>query len=709
MHVFTRLFSPALFFILGLCGGFLPLGSKGAEPAAPTRLMIDLLEHPEQGEVAVPHPTFTWILPPECEKISAYQIQLGSNPTALESGPMKWDSGRVVSGDSVSVPYSGPPLEAKSSYAWKVRIWEGGETPGPWSSIQEFRTASTLRDTAISRYRLQALPQSPVEVKNQSAGGILVDFGQAAFGSLRLEIESDRAFTLTVRLGEKLKNDGIEMKPGGHIRAAEVKVAIEPGQRTYPIALKPDKRNTGPEAIPIPEEFGVILPFRWVELMDCPVPADKIRPQRIAVQYPFDSAASSFRCSDDTLNTVWDLCKHTIAATTFAGLYVDGDRERIPYEADAYLNQLSHYATDREFTLARATHEYLLRKPTWPTEWKQHSVLIAWEDYLHTGDRRMLETAYETLKKEKIFLERQRADGLLETAGLRDIVDWPVSERDGYELLPVNTVVNAFFFHTLVLMERIARVLGKEEDAADFSARASRARTAINEKLFDEARGVYVDGEGSTHAAQHANFFPLAFGVVPTERVDRVIQFLRDRGMACSVYGAQYLLEALYQHGAAEAALKLMTAKDERGWWNMREAGSTMTWEAWNAKAKPNLDWNHAWGAAPANILPRYVVGVRPLAPGFSQVLIEPHCGNLEWVEALVPTIRGPVRFRYDRNSDNRRYRLQLPGNTSARVSLPAENSSEVLKEGKPVPAIRQGSRWILEKVPSGEHLFEVR
>ncbi len=74
-------------------------------------------------------------------------------------------------------------------------------------------------------------------------------------------------------------------------------------------------------------------------------------------------------------------------ATSFAGVYVDGDRERKPYEADAYINQLSHYAADSEFTIGRYTLEYLLRNSTWPTEWKFHFPLIAWADYLYTGNR----------------------------------------------------------------------------------------------------------------------------------------------------------------------------------------------------------------------------------------------------------------------------------------------------------------------------------
>ena len=65
---------------------------------------------------------------------------------------------------------------------------------------------------------------------------------------------------------------------------------------------------------------------------------------------------------NDILNQVWDLCKYSIKATTFNGLYVDGDRERIPYEADAYLNQLSHYTTDREYAIGKTNHRVFYGK-----------------------------------------------------------------------------------------------------------------------------------------------------------------------------------------------------------------------------------------------------------------------------------------------------------------------------------------------------------
>ena len=103
----------------------------------------------------------------------------------------------------------------------------------------------------------------------------------------------------------------------------------------------------------MPEEIGAVHPFRYCELENYPGELTKDSIRQIRVTYPFNDDASYFKSSNKVLNDVWEMCKYSIKATSFCGVYVDGDRERIPYEADAYINQLSHYAVDREFTLAR--------------------------------------------------------------------------------------------------------------------------------------------------------------------------------------------------------------------------------------------------------------------------------------------------------------------------------------------------------------------
>ena len=162
---------------------------------------------------------------------------------------------------------------------------------------------------------------------------------------------------------------------------------------------------------------------------------------------------------------------------------MDGDRERIPYEADAYLNQLSHYATDRDVQMARDTFDRLMKHPTWPTEWASHMVFMAHADWMHTGDSAWLSARYESLKP-KLLLERAREDGLLVSGEAQrkrdDIVDWPAGERDGYVFTPVNTVVNAFHLRSLALMAELAAALGRDGEAADYRARERKARAGVS-------------------------------------------------------------------------------------------------------------------------------------------------------------------------------------------------------------------------------------
>lgn len=493
----------------------------------------------------------------------------------------------------------------------------------------------------------------PASVSTNNAGNVVFDFGREVFGRLEILAPEGASGEYVVRLGELLDGaGGVNMRPGATIRSAEVRAAVEPGAWSR-VPLVADKRNTsgGREgrAAQVRREHGVVMPFRYAEFVSAPFALGPDSVRQVAVEYPVDRDAASFRCSDERLNRVYDFCRHSTIATTFAGLYVDGDRERIPYEGDAYINQLCEYAVHSDYALARASHEYLMDHATWPTEWKQHSVMMAWTDWMWTGDKRSLERCYDKLKKDKLLDSCRRKDGLLHTGGRRsnDIVDWPVSERDGFEFREVNTVVNAFYCRNLRQMADIASALGKKDDALFFAQRADETEAAFRETFFDEARGVFVDGAGARHASLHANAIALAFGLAPKGREGGVADFCISRGMACSPYFAQYLLDGLFEAGRADAAIALMTASGERSWLGMMDFGATITMEAWSVRIKPNLDMNHAWGAAPINVISRHLLGVTPLEPGFGKISIRPSFGSLKSASGVVPTAKGGVRINY--------------------------------------------------------------
>lgn len=683
-------------------------GTAGNDGAAPSGLLTELLARPDQTALTDSTPEFSWVVPSNVpgDLQTAYRILVASDEATLETDTGDvWDSGKTASNQSSNVPFAGSALAAGGRYTWKVQTWGVDDEPSLWSVPQTFVMSGNLNGYSTPTEPVALDRIAPTSIRRIADGHYFVDFGRAVFGWVELTLDSATAGAqVNFALGEKLNGDRLDTNPGGTIRYAQGSVTLEQGPQTYRVNTPAVERNTTGDAIRLPRELGVVMPFRYVEVSNAPVEITEDMLRQVYIHYPFDPNASSFSSSDETLNQVMDISRYSIIATTFAGVYVDGDRERIPYEGDAYIQQLGHYAVDRDFALARYSHEYLLENPTWPTEWKQHSIFMAWQDWMYTGNTDSLEEWYDLLTREKTLEANVDSDGLLVSSNQADdLVDWPEAERDGFDFTNRNAVVNAFWCLNLRQMAEMATAIGRTADATRYSEMAETAVASFNRLFFNAQTGRYVDGVGSSHSSIHANLFPLAFDLVPDDRKESVLSFVKSKGMACSVYAAQYLLEALYRAGDPEAAFALMTATDDRSWMNMIRVGSTITLEAWDIRYKSNLDWNHAWGAAPANVVPRYLFGVRPLEPGFAKVILQPQMAPLTHAETVVPTIRGPISITLDHPAGQAfTMNFDLPANMTANVALPSP-CTPMLDGVAPTVAMRDGISWV-DDVPSGSH-----
>ena len=713
---------------------------NGYPANTPLYQAIGQRENFQFAEIAQKQPFFGWVVNSDQNNtvLVAYQILVASSIENIQKNTGDcWDSGKVESDESQNVSYSGRELQPNSVYFWKVKTWDNHGVESSFSAESQFKTAAKLVDYATAQYPLQKQDVYPVTIKYISASETFIDFGKAAFGRLRLTLLGKSGFdTITVHLGEAQKGGRINRNPGGTIRYSGYRLILKNGWNTYEIAINPDKRNTGPNAILMPEYIGEVTPFRYCEIEGYREPINKNQVAQVAVFYPFDETESYFNSSDSVLNQVWNLCKYSIKATSFCGTYVDGDRERIPYEADAYINQLGHYGVAREYSMARHSEEFLINHPTWPTEWILQSVLMAWNDYLYTGNKESLQHFYTDLKA-KALLPLADESGLISTktgkvtpevlesihfkGTLKDIVDWPQTgilglgknepgETDGFVFQNVNTVVNAYHYQAVSQLAQIAKVLNQTADEKQFAALAQKLKTVFNEKLLDKKRGIYVDGIGTDHASLHANMFPLTFGLVPEKLVIKVSRFVQSRGMACSVYGSQFLMDAVYDGSNSASGLELLASTSERSWYNMIRVGSTISLEAWDNKYKPNQDWNHAWGAAPANIIPRKLMGIEPLEPSFRKIRIKPQPSSLEHAEIKYPTIRGDVLMSFQ-NQPHQSFSMNLtiPANTTADVYLPFWSKSQKVKvNGNAVKYHLDGNFAVIENIGSGNSVFEV-
>lgn len=498
-------------------------------------------------------------------------------------------------------------------------------------------------------------------------GALQYDFGKVWFGNTVLEPGLPEGTPLTIRMGEKLDSEGrIDRNPPGTVRYYEVGATVS-GKTLRPELTPADLRGM--------EGYGQpVMPFRYVEIESG---GQRLEPFPVILEAVVDRSyarAGGIRFYGEgdvpgQLNRLMELGLHTMEATSFMGIFVDGDRERLPYEADGFINQLGWYMATADPTVPRRTLEALFAKPTWPSEWMVHMIFIAWADFRMSGDKRYLAKVIDRLK---IFSLAQFIDGtglvttlseplntdFVKTVGadyLEDIVDWPQSERDGYELLPYNTVVNAFVFAGQVRLAELYAALGRDAEAEECRQTAGRLRTAIIGKLIDPADGLFVDGLGSAHKSAHATFFPLAFGLTPQENIPQAVRHIEARiaanenGFPCSVYAAQYLLDGLFDAGAGELALQLMLNSGRRGWMNMLDVhDATITHEAWDPAFKENIDWTHAWGAAFLNVLQRQVLGVRIVQPGWQEWALSPLLRGGLSIDATVPTPLGPIHIKLD-------------------------------------------------------------
>ncbi len=117
----------------------------------------------------------------------------------------------------------------------------------------------------------------------------------------------------------------------------------------------------------------------------------------------------------------------------------------------------------------------------------------------------------------------------------------------------------------------------------------------------------------------------------------------------------------------------------------VEDVGTTITLEAWDNKYKPNQDWNHAWGAAPANILPRKLLGVlpSPWGEGWARFSVFPHLGSLKWASARVPTPYGAIVVRAE-SGDEYYLNVTVPGGTTATVIILAKSREAVTVPRRP-------------------------
>jgi alpha-L-rhamnosidase len=519
-----------------------------------------------------------------------------------------------------------------------------------------------------------------VKITDKGSGNYLVDFGQTWQGGVHLTLTGTAGRQVTLRYGEELSNP------------TTVRYQLRAGNTYQDVVTMRDGTQTV-------DTWGMRV-FRYLDVLNSPVPVTARNLQALALVYPFDESQSRLTSSDPDLVSVWQLSKNTVE-TTDQNFYTDSwTRERGPYEADNYIHQLAALYLSGDPTLGEYSMEYFTDHSTWPREWPLYVISSVYDNWQRTGSLAQVTRMYPALAGKLLGKDFDAATGTID--GSDAIVDWPSNERDGYVFAQRNTVVNALSYSNYRDMAAMAGALGRTDDAASYTRTADTLRTTLNSAFWNADKGAYDDGldadmNPTGHFADQASAFPAAFGVPASQQqYQAVAAYLASRGMACGVYCSGFLLQGLYKAGDAQTALDLLTSDGTNSWLHMIDLGAGATGEAWDPAQKSNMTWSHAWAAAPAYVIPRDMYGIAPTSPGYRTFTVTPQPGDQTYGSVSTPTVKGTIAAAFHRRSGRTDLGVLVPGNSTATVGVPAPTGSggdTVYVDGRATRATAEGGR----------------
>ncbi|MFB9276955.1 family 78 glycoside hydrolase catalytic domain [Cohnella cellulosilytica] len=508
---------------------------------------------------------------------------------------------------------------------------------------------------------LAVYTRRPSSVTAVGAGHYVIDFGEELTGQFTMQAHGQAGERIEIRCGEELEDGGEQVRYEMRCNCSYREYWTLSGAR--------DEL----------EEFEYKA-FRYVEVIGPPSAILAESFAAVVRHYPFDDASCRLETSNPLFNRIWTICKNGVKYGSQETFVDCPSREKGQYLGDNTIIAHAHmYASgDLRLTKKALTDFALSARHICPggmavapgslmqeiADYSFQWPMQLLEYYRQSGDLAFLREMEPVAAEMVGYFDRyKREDGLL--ANITDkwnLVDWPDGMRDGYDFpltQPVgpgcHNVVNAFYYGAQMALAEI-----REELQLEAGNGLREFKEAFVAAFFDPEQRRFVDAVGSRHASLHANALPLLFGLVPEGEQEPVVAWLKSRGMSCGVYFSYFLLKALAAAGEYEYVYELLVADGEHSWGNMVKEGATTCFEAWGKEQKWNTSLCHPWASAPIPLFIEEIIGLRPGAPGWDAIRLNPHIpAALESFTFECRVRTGVIRIGYDRG----RWEIETPAN----------------------------------------------
>ena len=384
--------------------------------------------------------------------------------------------------------------------------------------------------------------------------------------------------------------------------------------------------------------------------------------------------------------------------------------------------------------------------------WGSAGITVPWELYQQYGDLGVLREHYAAMVAYADYLESVVDTG---TGFSRDaqLGDWlgPQNQQLGQPFL-----ATAYQAYDLRIVAQVARLLGRDADAARYERLYQQRRAFFNRS--------FVDGQGRTRGFIARS--PIAFGPTALEGEMRLADTqtsyavglalglfeegslaLQEQHLAESVeranaddagimrppyslmtgfIGTAWINQALSDSGHSELAYRLLLNHGYPSWLYPVTQGATTIWERLNGYTREEgfggnnsmNSFNHYSFGAVGQWLVSHSLGIQRGEPGFREFVLRPEpdpTGQLRWAKGHYDSPYGRIDSSWSLAEGELHYEAAVPANAVATLLLPAASAGEVTIDGHPasevagVAFLRQEPGHAVFRIGSGSYRFIIR
>ncbi|MDQ6418533.1 glycoside hydrolase family 78 protein [Paenibacillus sp. LHD-117] len=613
------------------------------------------------------------------------------------------DGGRTViasDGSWTSAPgpikmaelYHGETYDARDEMnGWSTAAF--AET-GEWRSVERIERGFDLLTPQINEPVRKIQTLKPVGWLTTPKGETVIDFGQNLVGWVKFSISGAAGSEVSISHAEVLDADGNFYTD--NLRSAKQKIRYT-------------MRGEGIETY---QPRFTFQGFRYVRLEGFMTPYDPEAFEAVVLHSDMEETGS-FACSNPLINQLqsnirWGLKGNFLDVPTDCPqrderLGWTGDAQMFVQTA-AYLANVAPFFTKWLGDLATDQREdgavpfvvpHVLDKGSYASAaWGDAAVICPWTIYACYGDKRILESQYESMASWISYIRAQGDQPYLWNTGFH-FGDWlglDAKSGDYVGATDRDLIASAFYAYSVTLMRKTAEVLGRSEDAEAYAELQERVIAAFREEFV-------TPGGRLSSSTQTGHVLALMFELLDGPSEKRAAKRLKElletskHHLTTGFVGTPYISHVLSKHGMLDDAYKLLLQQDLPSWLYPVTKGATTIWEHWDGIKEDGSFWssemnsfNHYAYGAIGDWLYRTVAGIQPVesAPGYKKFVVAPQPGGeLTWAEGSIETMYGAVRSAWKISGEGRiELEVVVPPNATAEIRLPGAAKAADVEEG---------------------------